>query len=163
VTVWSIATVVTGLAQSKVVLNVARIFIGVGEAGCLVIGPSLISDYFPTKVRGRALSVFYLGLPLGGATAFILPVVLKPSMTWLLMISVAGGPGFPVALLVALLPEPPRGSGDDSEPGHHGHHGHRGAGSLGDYVRLLKTPTLLLIILAQAFAVVVLVPLVHFG
>ena len=163
VTVWSIATVVTGLAQSKLVLYVARIFIGVGEAGCLVIGPSLISDYFPTKVRGKALSVFYLGLPLGGATAFILPVVLKPYMTWRHMFFVAGVPGFLVALLVALLPEPPRGSGDDSEPGRHGHHGHRGAGSLGDYVRLLKTPTLLLIILAQAFAVVILVPLVHFG
>ena len=163
VTVWSVATVGTGLAESKLVLNVARVFIGVGEAGCLVIGPSLISDYFPTKVRGKALSVFYLGLPLGGATAFILPVVLERHMTWRHMFFVAGVPGFLVALLVALLPEPPRGSGDDSEPGPHGPHGHRGAGGLGDYARLLKTPTLVLIILAQAFAVVVLVPLVHFG
>ena len=161
ITVWSVATVASGMAQTKLILNVARIFIGVGEAGCLVIGPSLISDYFTAKVRGRALSVFYLGLPLGGATAFILPVVLKHHFNWREMFYLAGCPGFLVALLVLLLPEPPRG-GREETPGHAGLGGH-GGGSFADYVRLLRTPTLLLIILAQAFAVVMLVPLVHFG
>ena len=161
ITVWSVATVASGMAQTKLILNIARIFIGVGEAGCLVIGPSLISDYFTTKVRGRALSVFYLGLPLGGATAFILPEVLKHHFSWREMFYLAGFPGFLVALLVLLLPEPPRG-GREEAPGHRGPGSH-GGGSVGDYVRLLKTPTLLLIILAQAFAVVMLVPLVHFG
>jgi predicted MFS family arabinose efflux permease len=166
ITVWSVATVASGLAQTKLVLNIARIFIGVGEAGCLVIGPSLISDYFTTKVRGRALSVFYLGLPLGGATAFILPVLLKDHLTWRQMFFLAGYPGFLVALLVVLLPEPPRGGREEATAGAasaHRYHGHGGRGSFGDYLRLLKTPTLLLIILAQAFAVVMLVPLVHFG
>jgi predicted MFS family arabinose efflux permease len=159
IAVWSVATVATGLAQSKWVLNIARIFIGVGEAGCLVIGPSLLSDYFTTAVRGRALSIFYLGMSLGGATAFILPWALKRVMGWREMFYVAGVPGFGVALLVVLLPEPPRGAKDSTAEGPHNH----GGGSLADYLRLLKTPTLLLIILAQAFAVAVLVPLVHFG
>jgi MFS family permease len=171
ITVWSLATVASGLAESKLVLNIARVFIGVGEAGCLVIGPSLLSDYFSEKVRGRALSAFYLGLPLGGATAFILPEVLGHTLTWRHMFFVAGVPGFLVALLVALLPEPTRGLEPSAGHGSHGHghghgghgHGGHGRGSFGDYIRLLKTPTLLLIILAQAFAVVMLVPLVHFG
>ena len=38
-----------------------------------------------------------------------------------------------------------------------------GGGSLGDYLKLLRTPTLLLMILAQAFAVIILVPLIHYG
>lgn len=163
ITVWSVATVASGMAQTKLVLNIARVFIGVGEAGCLVIGPSLISDYFTAKVRGRALSAFYLGLPLGGATAFILPVVLKNHCTWRQMFFLAGVPGFLVALLVVLLPEPPRGAREEGAHAAHAAHGHGGAGSFGDYLRLLRTPTLLLIILAQAFAVVMLVPLVHFG
>ena len=161
ITVWSLATVASGMAQTKLLLNSARIFIGVGEAGCLVIGPSLLSDYFATKVRGKALSVFFLGLPLGGAVAFILPVVLKDHCTWREMFFLAGVPGFLVALLVLLLPEPERGSGDESAA--HAAHGHHGHGSFADYIRLLKTPTLLLIILAQAFAMVMLAPLIHFG
>ncbi|HKB35370.1 MAG TPA: MFS transporter [Gemmataceae bacterium] len=160
VTVWSLATVASGLAQTKLVLNIARVFIGVGEAGCLVIGPSLISDYFPVKVRGKALSIFYLGMSLGGVTAFILPMALSGVLTWREMFYVAGVPGFAVALLVLLLPEPPRGSREDGGSDPHSHHG---GGKLTDYIRLLKTPTLLLIILAQAFAVAVLVPVVHFG
>ncbi|MBI1917532.1 MAG: MFS transporter [Planctomycetes bacterium] len=160
IAIWSVATVASGLAQTRGVLNVARVFIGVGEAGCLVIGPSLLSDYFTTAVRGRALSVFYLGMSLGGVTAFLLPLALSRMLNWREMFYVAGVPGFVVALLVALLPEPPRGA---KEPGAHGPHGYHGADKLAHYVRLLKTPTLLLIILAQAFAVAVLVPLVHFG
>src|SRR5271170_3250941 len=56
IVVWSVATIASGLAEDKWVLYTARVFIGVGEAGCLVIGPSLISDLFATEVRGRALS-----------------------------------------------------------------------------------------------------------
>jgi MFS transporter, Spinster family, sphingosine-1-phosphate transporter len=163
ITVWSLATVASGMAQTKLTLNLARVFIGVGEAGCLVIGPSLISDYFATGVRGKALSAFYLGLPLGGATAFLLAATLKDHLTWREMFYLAGVPGFLVGLLVLLLPEPPRGSSDEGVDGHHGRHDRHGHGGLGGYVRLLRTPTLLLIILAQAFAVVMLVPLVHFG
>src|SRR6185369_5528124 len=64
--VWSVATILSGLAPSRQALYIARVFIGVGEAGCLVVGPALISDLFDQKVRGRALSLFYLGMPLGG-------------------------------------------------------------------------------------------------
>src|SRR5262245_66055322 len=95
VTVWSLATVASGLAQTKLVLNIARVFIGVGEAGCLVIGPSLISDYFPVKFRGKALSIFYLGMSLGGGTAFILPMALLGVLTWRESCYASGAPGVP--------------------------------------------------------------------
>src|SRR5262249_53584516 len=72
VAVWSAATIATGLATWKLVLYASRLFIGVGEAGCLVIGPALLSDYFSRAARGRALSTFYLGQPLGGTAGFVL-------------------------------------------------------------------------------------------
>ena len=55
VIVWSVATVASGLVPNKWGLYAARFFIGVGEAGCLVIGPTLLSDYFSKSVRGRVL------------------------------------------------------------------------------------------------------------
>ena len=175
--IWSAATIASGMAQSKEVLYVARVLIGVGEAGCLIIGPSLISDLFTKEVRGRALSVFYLGMPLGGTTAFILTAVLfyidwrevyeaaglpadlidiYLAAPWRNMFYLAGLPGLLVAALIAAMPDPPRGA---SEGAHHGMHG----GGLGQYLHLLRTPTLLLIILGQAFSVVTLIPLIHFG
>jgi predicted MFS family arabinose efflux permease len=76
---------------------------------------------------------------------------------WRNLFYLAGAPGFVVAFLIWIMADPPRGG---SEAGHHFgmHHG-----GLQEYLQLLKTPTLLLIILAQAFAVIILVPLIHNG
>lgn len=153
--VWSVATIASGWAPNKDVLYVARVFIGVGEAGCLVIGPSLISDFFSREVRGRALSIFYLGMPLGGTAAFILAGLLL-GIGWRNLFYLAGVPGFLIAALIWSLPDPPRGASEGAE------HGMQ-LGGLRQYLQLLKTRTLLLIILAQAFAVFILVPLIHFG
>ncbi len=157
IAVWSLATIASGLASSKAVLYIARVFIGVGEAGCLVIGPALISDYFTKQARGRVLSIFYLGLPLGGTAAFILAGLLLDDIGWRNMFFLAGAPGFVVAAIVWLMADPPRGAGEGA------HHGVHGGGGAREYLALLKTPTLLLIILAQAFAVIILIPLIHFG
>jgi len=156
IVVWSVATIASGLAESKFVLYAARIFIGVGEAGCLVIGPSLISDLFSRRVRAKALSWFYLAMPLGGTGAFLLAGLLF-GIGWRNMFFLAGAPGFLIAVLIWMLADPPRGASEGAQ------HGMHGGGSLRDYLALLRTPTLLLIILAQAFAVVILVPLIHYG
>src|SRR5260370_20734455 len=107
IVVWSGATIASGLAEDKLVLYVARVFIGVGEAGCLIIGPSLISDLFDPSVRGRALSVFYLGLPLGGTAAFILAGAMLEA-GWRNLFLPPRGPGVVIAALVSLLAAPPR-------------------------------------------------------
>ncbi len=163
--VWSVATIGSGLAPNLKVLYATRFLIGIGEAGCLVIGPTLLSDYFPKEARGRALSIFFLALPLGGTAGYIVGGIVAEHLGgWRNAFYVAGGPGFFIALLVALLVDPPRGKGDtspDLPPSHQGHvsriHGFR------PYLDLLKNKTLLFIILAQAFATAMLVPLLHFG
>lgn len=155
IVVWSVATVACGLAQSGWVIAVARVFIGVGEAGCLVVGPSLITDFFAKEVRGKALSVFYLGLPLGGTMAYLMAAALY-DMGWQKMFFVAGVPGFVIAGLLLILKDPPRGAGEGAGHG-------VSKGGFRDYVALLRTRTLLMIILAQTFAVIILIPLLLFG
>jgi MFS family permease len=161
--VWSLATIWSGWAKSVPELYAARFFIGIGEAGCLVIGPTLISDYFSKAVRGKALAVFFLGLPLGGVAGYATAaVVTSPDLlghTWREAFYFAGVPGIALAVLVWFLLDPPRG-GELADAHGHGHAPFQG---IGPYVNLLKNRTLMLIILAQAFAVVILVPLLHFG
>lgn len=154
VLVWSLATLGSGLADTKLELYISRFLIGVGEAGCLVIGPTLVVDLFSSAVRGRALSLFYLGMPLGGTAGYIVGgVVTEHFGGWRNAFIVAGAPGLIVALLILLLPEPAR----VAAPAGTRH------GGLAPYRALIKNRTLMLIILAQAFAVMILVPLLHFG
>ncbi len=157
VLVWSVATVSSGLAHDKWVLVAARFFIGVGEAGCLVIGPTLLSDYFPKEVRGRVLSIFFLALPLGGAMGYIVGSHITKMFSWHVAFFVAGAPGFLVAALIAKLldPKPSEDAPADNPQAR--------SGRLKEYLDLLSNRTLLFIILAQAFAVMFLQPFLHFG
>jgi predicted MFS family arabinose efflux permease len=153
VVVWSVATIASGWAKSREVLYVSRFLIGVGEAGCLIIGQALIADYFRKEVRGRALSFFHAAVPLGGTCAFIMAGALG-NMDWRELFYIAGVPGFLVAAAILLLADPPRG-GD--EP-------HKAAlTGFKAYVELLRTRTLLFVIFGQAFAMLILVCLIHFG
>ena len=167
---WSLATIWSGLAHSLFELYTARFCIGIGEAGCLVIGPTLLADYFPLAQRGRALSIFFLGLPLGGTAGYIVTgLVVSGVGDWRPAFYVAGIPGILLSVLVLMLTDPPREAAEPPAPG--------AAPALAPphikqpapvrgiapYLALLKNRTLLLIILAQAFAVIILVPLLHFG
>jgi MFS transporter, Spinster family, sphingosine-1-phosphate transporter len=176
VLVWSLATVGSGLATGKWMLYATRFFIGVGEAGCLVIGPTLLSDYFTKEVRGRVLSAFFLALPLGGATGYIAGAKITERLDWHWAFYIAGAPGFIVAFLIWMLVDP-KPSEDTVDA-----HGHLvtkptaadppppGGSWLSNllegakkYLSLLENRTLLYIILAQAFAVMFLQPFLHYG
>lgn len=154
--IWSLATIGSGLATGKTALFLSRFLIGVGEAGCLVIGPTLVADYFSDRVRGRALALFFLGMPLGGTAGYLIGgLVTHYTGGWQNAFFVAGAPGLVVALLIALLAEPARevsGTG----PKEHAH-------GVRQYLALLRNRTLMLIILAQAFAVMILVPILHYS
>lgn len=156
--IWSLATIGSGMATGKTGLFLSRFLIGVGEAGCLVIGPTLVADYFSAKVRGRALALFFLGMPLGGTAGYLIGgLVTHYTGGWQNAFYVAGAPGLLVALLIGTLAEPSRGGGEHHESASGHDHGAR------QYLELLKNRTLMLIILAQAFAVMILVPILHYS
>jgi len=63
--VWSGFTVVCGVATNYAQLLLARIGVGVGEAGCTPTAHSLIADYVPKSQRASALAFFSMGTPSG--------------------------------------------------------------------------------------------------
>jgi MFS family permease len=154
--IWSLATIGTAIAPGYLFLIACRVVIGIGEAGCLIIGPTLVSDYFVPEVRGRRLAVFYLGMPIGGVLGYITGGVLSTIGNWQLPFWAAGIPGIMIALLVVLLIEPPRGMSEGKGPT-------LSSAGVTQYLRLLKRPTLLFIILAQAAATFAFIPMLHYG
>ena len=67
IVIWSAMTVFTSTAKSFGMLLVARIGVGIGEAGCSPPIHSLIADLYPERKRATALSIYSLGIPIGGA------------------------------------------------------------------------------------------------
>jgi MFS family permease len=110
--VWSGATLLTAVTHDYQTLLVRHTLVGIGEASFVVLAPVLISDLFPEHQRGRMLSVLYMAMPAGAAGGYLLGGHLGPSHGWRAPFLVASLPGFLLALLMMLLPEPQRGSAD---------------------------------------------------
>ena len=112
VLVWSLATVLSGLATSYEHLLLARSVIGLGEAGFGVVSPTLICDLFSRAARGRMLAFFYVAIPVGSALGFLLGGYMGEHYGWRAAFFVAGAPGLLLGLLAFRMREPPRGAGD---------------------------------------------------
>ena len=73
VVLWSLASGASGidwavpLALAFWLLLLTRCFVGVGEAAYGPVAPTMISDLYPVRERGRVLSLFYMAIPVGGA------------------------------------------------------------------------------------------------
>jgi len=108
--IWSAMTAVSGLAQNFWHLLLARIGVGVGEAGCSPPAHSMLADYFPTENRATALGIYSLGIPFGILFGFIAGGWLNEFFGWRVAFFIVGVPGLLLAILVRLtLREPPRG------------------------------------------------------
>ena len=111
--VWSTLTVCCGLAQTYMQFLLARIGVGVGEAGGTPAANSIISDYFPPLRRPMALTVFSLGAPLGAWVAYDLAGPIADHYGWRAVFLVLGIPGILVGALVYFtIREPKRGQYD---------------------------------------------------
>ncbi|MBL9009589.1 MAG: MFS transporter [Alphaproteobacteria bacterium] len=106
--VWSAFTVLCGYAQNFVQLVVARIGVGVGEAGCTPPAHSLIVDYTPKEKRASALAFYSLGTPLGGLLGMVLGGLVADAYGWRVAFLVAGAPGVVMALVAAFTLVEPR-------------------------------------------------------
>ena len=72
VAVWSVGTLMCGLAPSFAVLFAARIVVGLGEAVLSPAAISLISDGFPPRQRGAAVGVYFTGIAIGIGGAILI-------------------------------------------------------------------------------------------
>ena len=124
-TIWSAFTALSGFARSFGALSVARLGVGVGEASASPAAYSLISDWFPKRMRGTALAIYSSGLYLGGGVSLLIGAVIVQRWNasypaggplglvgWQAAFLAVGIPGLLLAVLILTLREPNRGQSE---------------------------------------------------
>ncbi len=113
---WSAATAACGLAANYPQLAVARMAVGVGEAGGVPPSYAIISDYFPPGKRGTALSLFNLGPPIGQALGVAFGASIAAAYSWRSAFIVIGLVGVATAVIVWIFVREPKRGGLDVAP-----------------------------------------------
>ena len=112
-TVWSGFTALCGMATTFTQLFLARVGVGVGEAGGVAPAYSLIADYFPPKERARALAAYSFGIPVGSAAGIAIGGALASLVDWRIAFIAVGVAGVVIApIFRAFVREPVRGQFD---------------------------------------------------
>jgi MFS family permease len=121
--VWSFFTGVSSLTRNYATLFAARVGVGVGEASLSPSAYSMITDYFPNRKLGLAISVYNMGIFLGISAAFLLggtvvdlvtrtPETAVPLLgtmaSWRVTFLIVSVPGVLFALLMLTVREPAR-------------------------------------------------------
>ena len=114
--VWSGFTALTGMAGNFTSMLMARIGVGIGEAGGSPPSHSMISDLYPKEKRASALGIYSLGIPFGIAFSYILAGLLIEALGWRGMLKALGVVGILLALvLITFVKEPKRGQQENTE------------------------------------------------
>lgn len=106
--IWSAMTALCGAAQNFAQMFLARIGVGIGEAGGTPPAHSLIAEMAAPEKRASALSFYQLGPPIGGMIGLILGGMLADSIGWRWAFVLVGAPGVLLALVVVLVLRDPR-------------------------------------------------------
>ena len=122
---WSTMTALSGFAKNATELTIARVGVGVGEATASPAAYSLISDWFPARLRATALAIYSSGLYIGGGISLLIGAVVVERWNaafpgggplglvgWQAAFLAVGLPGLLLALWVLTLREPIRGAID---------------------------------------------------
>ena len=122
---WSAMTALSGFAKNASMLTAARIGVGVGEATASPAAYSLISDWFPARLRATALAIYSSGLYIGGGVSLLIGGLVVENWNaaypdggplglvgWQAAFLSVGIPGLLLALWVLSLREPVRGAID---------------------------------------------------
>lgn len=110
VAVWSLMTAITGFTRGYVDLLLARIGVGIGEAGGTPACNSIIADYFPADRRSMAMTIFALGAPIGAWLGSDIAGYFSTLYGWRAAFLVLGIPGIILALIIMwTIKEPTRG------------------------------------------------------
>ena len=145
VTIWSLATLFTGLARSYAQLFLARAVLGIGEASYYPAGTALLGDYFKKEGRARAMSVWAAGTAVGIAVGFAGGGIVASTLGWRAAFYMTAVPGLVFAILAFGLREPLRGAAEARGPQTH----KPPSITWRTFVRLLQIPTLRATIAAE--------------
>lgn len=116
-TIWSAMTALCGLAQNFTQLLLARIGVGIGEAGSSPPSHSIIADLYPPEKRAGAMAIYSLGVTLGAGLGIIIGGTISSYYGWRWAMVSIGIPGIMLAIFVRLfVVEPRRGLSDENPP-----------------------------------------------
>ena len=133
---WSLMTALSGTARGFATLATFRIGVGVGEASASPAAYSLLSDWFPPRLRATALGIYSSGVYIGAGVGLFLGGFILDSWAaaypdgtgpfglrgWQAAFFIVGTPGILLAVVVRMLPEPVRGQSEglpEPEPNPH--------------------------------------------
>lgn len=133
VAVWSLASGWSGLATSFAVLLATRIFVGIGEAAYGPAAPTLISDVYPLKSRGRVLAWFYVAIPVGSALGYAFGGKIADLLNWRWAFYLVVPPGLLLAASCFFMRDPRIDTSKGSTPAKRP--------TLEDYGRLVRIPS----------------------
>ncbi len=118
VALWSAMTVLSGFATSVVQLTLARIGVGVGEAGCSPAAHAMIADYFPPQNRSTAMGFYTAGISAGVMLAYLTGGWIVENIGWRAALIAVGAPGLILAIVVRFtVREPDRGLSEKRSAG----------------------------------------------
>ncbi len=96
---WSLATALCALTGNFVQLFMARMLIGVGEAGYAPGGSAMISGLYPVDRRARMMGLWNAAIPLGSAIGVLLGGIIAAKLGWKHAFGIVAVPGMIVAIL----------------------------------------------------------------
>ncbi len=142
--VWSIATGLSGMADSFWTMFACRCLVGVGEAAYAPAAPAILADLFPVKIRNRAITTFYIAIPVGSAMGFVYGGQMQAAFGWQHAFYWMTIPGIVLAVLCLFMREPKRGEsdGEDYQPSTQPR--------MQNYLRILKNKSFLYCCLGMA-------------
>jgi MFS family permease len=158
VLLWSLASGGSGLAATFGMLLLTRCFVGIGEAAYGPVAPTVISDFYPVKVRGQVLAWFYMAIPVASALGYVIGGSVAKSgigtwgqsclgfnaESWRWAFYLVVPPGVLLGLWSFFMREPPRGQADLAQPVDTRRSRSR------DYLILIRTPSYVLCTLGMA-------------
>lgn len=113
---WSAMTALSGFAGNFIQLLLARIGVGIGEAGGSPPAHSMISDYFPKEKRATALSIYSMGIYIGILFGYLCGGWLDEYFGWRTALMVVGLPGILYAIIFFFsVKEPQRGMAENRQ------------------------------------------------
>ena len=107
--IWSGFTILSGLAETPVMLALARVGVGVGEAAYQAPGAALVAAYFPIAQRGRAFAILGSAIYFGQMLGLVGGPAIAAAHGWRTAFEVIGACGLIIAACSFLIiREPPR-------------------------------------------------------
>jgi MFS family permease len=110
--VWSLTTILCGLANTFWQLAASRFGVGAGEAGAIPPAQSLLADYYPPAERARAIGIFMLSGAAGYALGLVLGGFIAQNFGWRATFIMFGLAGLTLAPLSHFILKEPRSTAE---------------------------------------------------